>query len=1210
MNDTNGLTIPRHFTTEGVHPYETVMWERRDAIIMGENGQAVFEQRGVEFPVSWSQLATNVVASKYFRGQMTSPERECSVQQIINRVVLTIMRWGVEGGYFATEGDARVFEDELTHILLYQMASFNSPVWFNIGTDRPQQASACFILGVEDSMESIFEWYKEEGMIFKGGSGSGVNLSKIRGVNEQLSGGGMASGPLSFMRAADVSAGAIKSAGATRRSAKMVILNIDHPDIEAFIKCKMIEEKKAHVLIDAGYDASLDGEAYASVFFQNANNSIRVPDAFMQAVLDDAMVATRFVTTGQICKEYRARDLFRLIAEAAHACGDPGLQFDTTINAWHTCANTDRIHASNPCQPKWAHLLTPDGIRTMGEVEIGDTIWSGSQWTTITNKWCTGTKPVFGYHTRAGVFYGTSEHKVISGGQRSPVGRAQSIDIAIGPQSEKPDHLRQAIVDGLVIGDGATHISNQGRHAKTFLCIGDGEESIYRNSEIGSFIGEYRPGYSQFYYEVSTTITRLPKTWRRRVPRKYRHGSQEEMTSFLRGLYSANGSICGGRITLKAASKQMILDVQMMLSALGIGSYYTVNKSKSIQWDNGEYASKESYDLNITIDRRIFVRLIGFIHPEKMERAMKACAMRPSMKPRKLSYDIVEIEEFGEQDVWDITVENEEHTYWTGGLLVSNCSEYVFLDNSACNLASINLMKFLCDDGTFDIDGYRHTVDMLITAQEILVDNAAYPTPAIAQNSHDYRPLGLGYANLGALLMAQGLAYDSDAGRAYAAAVTALMTGQAYATSAKIAAITGPFRGYAKNREPMLGVIRKHRESTVHIQSALVPYDLMGAARRAWDDALRLGEEHGYRNAQATLLAPTGTISFMMDCDTTGVEPDIALVKYKKLVGGGTIKMVNETIPHALAHLGYAPNQISDILGYIDTHDTIEGAPCLREEHLSIFDCAFAPKNGIRSIHYTGHIRMIGSVQPFLSGAISKTTNLPTDATIEDIEHAFILGWQVGAKAIAIYRDGCKRTQPLNTHNTVTALLPETQTPTPARRRLPDERPAITHKFSIAGHEGYATVGMFEDGSPGELFLVMAKEGSTISGLMDAFATSISLALQYGVPLMALIDKFTHMRFEPAGFTKNPQIPIAKSIMDYLFRWLASKFLRAEEQVSVGVIGVIDSTADTTTPKVEGPTTLFRLQEDAPFCLECGEQMIRSGSCYKCLNCGATSGCS
>jgi ribonucleoside-diphosphate reductase alpha chain len=896
QHQVTGVTLQRYFTRSNVSPYDEVVWEKRTALITGEDGVVVFEQHDLDFPQFWSQMATNVVASKYFRGPLGTPQREYSVRQLIERVVHTLTVWGQRGGYFATEDDATIFADELTHLLLFQKAAFNSPVWFNCGVEERPQCSACFINSVSDTMESILTLAKTEGMLFKWGSGTGTNLSPIRSSRERLAGGGTASGPVSFMKGYDAFAGVIKSGGKTRRAAKMVILDTVHPDIVEFIRCKAEEEKKAWALIDAGYDGSLDGAAYASVFFQNSNNSVRVSDEFMRAVIDDGEWQTRYVTTGEICQTYRARELMQMIAEATHVCGDPGMQFDTTINDWHTCPNSGRISASNPC------------------------------------------------------------------------------------------------------------------------------------------------------------------------------------------------------------------------------------------------------------------------------------------------------------------------------------SEYMFLDDTACNLSSINLMQFLTEDKEFDVEAYRQAVDILILAQEIIVDNASYPTPAIERNSLAFRPLGLGYANLGALLMARGLPYDSEAGRAYAGAVTALMTGQAYLTSAKIAKMKGPFAGYALNREPMLRVIRKHRDSLQSVDQRFVSSRLMQAAVEAWDDALAAGMQYGYRNSQVTVLAPTGTISFMMDCDTTGVEPDIALIKYKKLSGGGMMKIVNATVPLALKRLGYSKSQMKEIIQYIDEHETIEGAPFLREPHLPVFDCAFRPSGGMRSIHYMGHIRMMAAAQPFLSGAISKTVNMPREATVEEIEQAYLAGWKLGVKALAIYRDGCKRTQPLNTSAGGPAAA---AAPKPIRRRLPDERPAITHKFSIAGHEGYITVGMFDDGSPGEIFLVMAKEGSTISGLMDAFATSISLAFQYGVPLKALIDKFSHMRFEPAGYTNNREIPIAKSIMDYIFRWLASKFLNQEDRHQVGLVERVDGVQATATVgsghSINGVANgthgsedhfTFRLQEDAPSCAECGALMIRNGACYKCLNCGATSGCS
>jgi ribonucleoside-diphosphate reductase alpha chain len=885
----SGLTVKRLFTTPGVDPAHELAWEHRSASISGEDGKAVFEQKDIEIPKAWSMLATNVVASKYFRGTPGTPEREHSVRHLVARVVDTLSRWGSEGGYFATDEDRAAFHAELTHLLLKQKAAFNSPVWFNVGIEEHPQCSACFINSVDDSMDSILGLAKTEGMLFKYGSGTGSNLSSIRSSRELLAGGGTASGPVSFMKGFDAFAGVIKSGGKTRRAAKMVILNADHPDILQFIRCKSSEEKKAWALIEAGYDASFNGEAYSSIFFQNSNNSVRVTDDFMNAVSEDKPWNTHAVRDGKPMDTYSARGLFREIAEAAHLCGDPGFQFDTTINDWHTCSATARINASNPC------------------------------------------------------------------------------------------------------------------------------------------------------------------------------------------------------------------------------------------------------------------------------------------------------------------------------------SEYMFLDDSACNLASLNLMHFRTIDGDFDVEAFKHAVDVVLLAQEIIVDFSKYPTARITENSHAYRPLGLGYANLGALLMASGLPYDSEEGRNYAAAITSLMCGEAYAQSARIAEKTGPFTGYAKNEEPMLRVIRKHRKAAYQVAVLGVSAALHAASRTAWDEALALGQQWGFRNSQVTVLAPTGTIGFMMDCDTTGIEPDIALIKYKKLVGGGMLKIVNNTVPQALQKLGYSAHDVDGIIAYLDKEETIEGAPQLKAEHLPVFDCAFKPAKGSRTIQWMGHIRMMGACQPFLSGAISKTVNMPQNATVEDIEKAYFEAWKQGLKAIAVYRDGCKRSQPLNTSKTKEkaavqpAVAPE---PRAVRRRLPDERRAITHKFSIAGHEGYLTVGMYEDGQPGELFIVMAKEGSVVSGLMDSFATAVSLALQYGVPLHVLTDKFSHTRFEPSGFTGNPDIPIAKSITDYIFRWLGLKFL------PTGDAPAAEATDASAPARVEAPAparstaSAFLNQADAPPCHTCGAIMVRSGACYKCANCGSTSGCS
>ncbi len=898
-----GLRFERRYTTAGVDPYDTVEWEQRDAVISNERGEVIFEQRDVEVPRFWSQTATNVVVSKYFRGQLGSAQREWSVRQLIGRVADTIAYWGREAGYFATADDADAFHAELTHILLYQMACFNSPVWFNVGIEPKPQCSACFINSVEDTMESILTLAKTEGMLFKFGSGTGSNLSTLRSAREPLAGGGTASGPVSFMKGFDAFAGVIKSGGKTRRAAKMVILNADHPDIADFIRCKEIEERKAWALIDAGFEGGFNvpGGAYDSIAYQNANHSVRATDEFMQAILQDGTWTTRAVVGRHPMDTYRARDLMKMIADSTWVCGDPGMQFDTTINDWHTCPNTARINASNPC------------------------------------------------------------------------------------------------------------------------------------------------------------------------------------------------------------------------------------------------------------------------------------------------------------------------------------SEYVFLDDTACNLASLNLMRFFDEDQGFDVETFRHACEVVITAMEIIVGNAGYPTPTIDANSHAFRPLGLGYANLGALLMARGLPYDSDSGRNYAAAITALMSGAAYAQSARLAEAVGPFEGFAANREPMLRVMRKHRDAVKRIDAAHVPLDLLQAAKRSWDEVVELGEEVGLRNSQISVLAPTGTIAFMMDCDTTGVEPDIALVKYKKLVGGGMIKIVNNTVPLALKRLGYERDQVRAIVEFIDEHDTIEGAPQLEEQHLPVFDCAFKPAKGSRSIHYRGHLKMLAAAQPFISGAISKTINMPEESTPEEILNAYIEGWQLGLKAVAIYRDGCKRSQPLSTKRDAGTALQAAPAPAAERRaqrrKLPDERRAITHKFSINEHKGYITVGLYEDGQPGEIFLVMAKEGSTISGLMDSFAAAVSIALQYGVPLQTLVDKFSHTRFEPSGFTKHPEIPIAKSITDYIFRWLASKFLSRSEKQAAGVI-LRDEVAETAAlgarpeplalPKADAQrvTTTFLYQQDAPSCHECGAIMVRNGSCYKCLNCGSTSGCS
>ena len=939
--DRLSIGIGRFFTTPGVHPYDEVAWEVRDSRITNwRDGTVAFEQLGVEFPMDWSLNSTNIVTQKYFRGTPGTPERESSVRQVIDRVADTISTWGIEGGYFADQEEAEAFRAELKFILVTQRAAFNSPVWFNIGVKGvPQQASACFILAVEDKMSAILNWYREEGTIFKGGSGSGINLSKIRSSAEHLEGGGTASGPVSFMRGADASAGTIKSGGKTRRAAKMVILNADHPDVEEFIWCKVKEERKARVLRDAGFDMDLDGADSFSVQYQNANNSVRVTDEFMHAVKEDRDWNFNAVTDGTPVRTIRARDLWRQIAEASWECADPGLQFDTTINKWHTATATGRINGSNPC------------------------------------------------------------------------------------------------------------------------------------------------------------------------------------------------------------------------------------------------------------------------------------------------------------------------------------SEYMHIDNSACNLSSLNLLKFLDDNDRFDVEAYRHAIEVMFTAQEILVGRADYPTEMIGENSRKFRQLGLGYANLGALLMALGMAYDSDGGRAWAAALTSLMTGHAYATSARTASRMGPFSGFAENEKYMLNVLRMHRDAHGEILNMSdVQDDLLYAGMESWEAAVRDGEEYGVRNSQATVLAPTGTIGLMMDCDTTGVEPDLGLVKFKKMVGGGSMSIVNQTIPRALRRLGYNTQQVDDIVAYIDVNKSILGAPHIESSHLNVFACSM----GDNTIHYEGHVRMMGAVQPFLSGAISKTVNMPEEATVEDIEKLHMLSWELGIKAVAIYRDNCKVGQPLSTAKkdddstdaekaeaatTVIERVVEKIVTQPVRQKLPRSRRGRTFEFRVADCKGFANIGEYEDGRPGELFLTVSKQGSTLSGIMDAFAKSISYGLQYGVPMRAFVEAFTNMRFEPAGMTDDPDIRMASSIMDYLFRRLALEYMTYDERAELGIFsrderiqptlpGVEESVIETTngTELATDPKSVQSVSElvtqiemgiaptaplsdlsnpngiarhsDAPMCMMCGVQMQRAGSCHACPSCGSTSGCS
>ena len=1277
VSQARGIALERYFTEAGVDPYTTVEWERRSAVIYGEKGEVVFEQHDVEIPKPWTQLATNVVVSKYFRGPLGTPQRERSVRQLIGRVVGTIRSWGVQQGYFQTAADATTFADELTHLLLHQKASFNRPVWFNVGVEPKPQCSACFILSVQDTMDSILDWYRREGVIFKGGSGSGVNLSRIRSARERLGGGGTASGPVSFMKAADASAGVIKSGGKTRRAAKMVVLNVDHPDVLDFIRCKSEEEGKARALIAAGYDSSIDGAAYGSVFFQNANNSVRVTDEFMRSLLAGGEWKTRFVTTGEVADTYRAADVMQAIAEATHACGDPGMQFDTTINDWHTCPESGRINASNPCVTGDTFVATSDGWRRIDSL-VGRSariIGADGQPHFVTKIFPTGRKQVYKLRTRAGYEVRiTADHKVLT----TERGDVPVCELAIGDRVylQGPGFGRRALSErlalaiGVAVGDGCLTrtIHQSGVQEIVILTMAANEAGVL--GKIAAEINEGKQllaagggdGRNRAEVHVRTGLTGSRLSFSSRgVVRLFKEfavldeGSSQKrfhpavfeldkvsQAAVLRGLFTADGTVGDSGVgnhyvALDSSSLELLRQVQLLLLGFGIkGKIYERRLDRgTYDMPDGRggmktYASATMHSLRITRTSRVlFEREIGFDWESPKAAHLAALNAKMAAYRDELTDTVKVIEPLGDEDVYDLT-EPDTHHFIANGVTIHNCSEYMHLDDSACNLASLNLMRFVDGGGDFDVAAFRHAVDVLITAQDIVVDHSSYPTPEIEKNAHAFRELGLGYANLGALLMSLGLPYDSDAGRQFAAAITALMCGEAYLQSAKIAGAMGPFSGYPINRDAMLRVIGKHRAAAHKIDPALVPLELLSEARRAWDDALALGEQQGFRNSQATVLAPTGTIAFMMDCDTTGIEPDIALVKYKKLVGGGLLKIVNNTVPRALRRLGYESREVQEIVEYIDEQETIEGAPKLADEHLAVFDCAFRPAKGTRSIHYLGHIRMMGAVQPFISGAISKTVNLPPEATIGDIIEAYVESWRQGVKAIAIYRDGCKQTQPLNTASPsasgtapAIAAAPEFQ---PVRRRLANDCQSFRHKFDIAGHEGYIHVGFYEDGTPGEIFIKMAKEGSTISGLMDTIATLTSMALQYGVPLEVLVNKFAHVRFEPSGFTKNPEIPMAKSLTDYIFRFLGARFLSADQRREVGINEVApaatalptvearalgtDATAPAASEAPRAAAFSFSPQADAPTCSDCGSIMIRNGSCYKCLNCGATSGCS
>ncbi|MEK6226994.1 MAG: LAGLIDADG family homing endonuclease [Chloroflexota bacterium] len=1314
-----GLRIERRFTREGVHPYDEVEWELRDSAIPGESGN-VFEQKGVEVPKFWSQTATNVVASKYFRGKLGAPERESSVRQMVDRVVDTIARAGFEGGYFASAADRDAFADELKYLMVQQHASFNSPVWFNIGVDGvPQQASACFILSVEDDMHSILDWFRDEGIIFKGGSGSGVNVSRIRSQKENLSGGGFASGPVSFMRGADSVAGSIKSGGTTRRAAKMVILDADHPDVHEFVWCKAKEEKKAWALGEAGYDMSLNGEAWQSIQFQNANNSVRVTDEFMKKAQTDEDWSLTARVGGTVLETLKARALLSEIAEAAWQCGDPGMQFDTTINDWHTSPASGRINGSNPCFPGDARVHTTVGLLPIADLferaEAGEDIRVYTNLATAASPAVgvvasqpiavmrNGTSDVVRMRfTNGGELRCTPNHRIwttnrgwveaqaltdrdevlLNDTATEPTDSRWELPVKAGALAkswhrggsvitrELPTRWSEGLAEltGHLVGDGdLTALRTEWVYGGDDLTSGllQSHEGLIAEAFGGSNRAEMQNGTVQlrvgsqavreFFLALGITSAKAPY---KRVPTAVFTAPMEVQAAFLRGLYGADGCVsrveegkASRYVGLGSHSEALLKDVQKLLSAFGIrGRIYNTSEGTEAAFSytrsTGEtidYASGPSFDLRVTgSDTERFADFIGFSSPRKgLE--LQTLIDEVTRYRTKGTTRLASREFDGQAVVYNLT-EPLNHSYIVDGVVVANCSEYMSIDDSACNLASLNLLRFVHSDGEFDVGRFRAAVEVVFTAQEILVGHSDYPTAKIAENARSHRQLGLGYANLGALLMQRGLPYDSNEGRAYAAALTALMTGAAYSQSGRIAEAVGPYEAYPKNKDAHDRVIQMHRLHAYRIRDELLPASLLSAARQAWDDAVAFGRPAGYRNAQASVLAPTGTISFMMDCDTTGVEPDIALVKYKKLVGGGMLKLVNGSVPSALRRLGYSQTESGAITTYIEQSGTIEGAPGIKDEDLAVFDCAFKPQNGVRTIHHMGHIKMMGAVQPFISGAISKTVNLPETATVDDVSEAYVEAWKHGLKAIAIYRDGSKKVQPVNTSNkesntkTVETIVERiVEVTRPQRRRLADTRASLTHKFSIEGHEGYITVGLFEDNTPGELFVTMAKEGSTLSGMMDAFATSVSLLFQYGVPLSHLVEKFGHMRFEPAGWTGNPEIGFAKSIVDYVFRWLGNRFLSEPERASLGLIRtteVADATPQlellnrvvqlampeapasngnghATAPIAEAPTyRRLNSTPDAPPCPRCGWLTVRSGTCHKCENCGETTGCS
>lgn len=1306
------MQISRTFSFEGKSPFEfdlygnPIKWVAEDVKVTDDMGKPIFTQPSVRRPDFWSPLAIKVVASKYFWGDQAKGERENSVEKIIGRVSRYIGRQAFEQKYF-NEAQANLLRDEIASITLNQLCVFNSPVWFNAGIceynkeaggvsawkwdndsqkvvkaiksdDRPQ-CSACFILSIEDNMESILKVQTAEAILFKAGSGTGTNRSPLRSSKEKITGGGRASGPVSFMRGYDAYANIIKSGGKTRRAAKMEILNVSHPDIMEFINSKQSEEKKAWALIEQGYSGGMNGEAYSSIFFQNCNMSVRVTDEFMNAVREDGEWQTKAVMDGRPIETFKAKDIMRAIAEGTWICGDPGIQCDSVIQKYHTCKNSGRINATNPCFTGDTKVLTKDGKWFRIDQLIGKptTILTNTgiiQEANIDGSFKTGKKPVYTLTTQSGYELNlTADHQMFTINRgfvkaceltkddhlllpAHPVAELQEL-----PEEEK--RFYQLI--GIYLGDG----SRKGTEDNAIQITMSKKDEIPILQAFSEHIAKH---YERTTHKSSPAQVQITQTSAKyniantALVQKingmldlslYSHQKTISDAIFalplsaqkyvIQGLFTTDGTVANygeksQYISLDSTSLQLLKGVQTLLLGFGIKSKLYKNRragnlhSHLPDGKGGmkEYEVLEIHSLRISrSSRNLFEKYIGFI--AESPKAAKLKALNESVTTyRDLPIDAVASLVYkGEEDVYDLT-EPLTHTFMPNGITAHNCSEYLFLDDTACNLASINLMKFLTPDGNFDVQKFKAVVRNFITSMDIIVDGASYPTQDIAERSHIFRTLGLGYANLGALLMSFGLPYDSDEGRAVAAAITAIMCGEAYKTSAELAALMGPFPGYEKNKEPMLQVMNMHREHVKEIQVTKMPSHLKFLVNEAWDswtEAIELGEKFGYRNAQTTVLAPTGTIAFMMDCDTTGIEPDIALVKYKVLSGGGMLKLVNRSVPIALTSLGYGHEQVQEIIQYIDKNDTIEGAPWIRQEHLPIFDCAFKPAKGKRAIHYKGHIKMMAVTQPFISGAISKTVNLPEQATVDDIMDAYVFAWEQGLKAVAIYRENSKRSQPLNTQKTEGEMVKKQQQTVQVVRMqqqdMPQTRKSITHRFEIAGHKGYLTIGLYDDGKPGEIFITMSKEGSTIRGLMDAWAASISLNLQYGIPVEILFNKFRHQKFEPSGFVRNtppgeldknrPMIRTASSIIDYVAQFMIQTFGKTPKMdVEIEIAPIEAHQQHSETPTAintnEEQKSLKDFGNEGLVCPQCGSSAKRMGNCaIYCPSCKQTtrSGC-